>query len=153
MRQLELKVPPLALVLVCAVGIALLGRFVPAANVPFPGHRALAAVAVLAGIAFSVAGIVQFRAARTTVNPMSPDRASAVVTSGVYRLTRNPMYLGMALILAGLAFWWASGPGLLLVAAYGAYMTQFQIKPEERALETVFGAAYRAYRARVRRWI
>ncbi len=115
--SLELKVPPLALWAACAVATAALGHFVPAANVPLAGHRALAIAALLAGLAVAGAGVAEFRRARTTVNPMRPAKASSVVTGGVYRFTRNPMYLGMALALAGIAAWWASVAGLAVVAA------------------------------------
>lgn len=150
---LELKLPPLALCAALAAVIASLARWAPGANLPFPGHRLVSVAAVLAGLAIAAAGVVEFRRARTTVNPLSPDRASAVVTSGIYRFTRNPMYLGMALALAGVAAWAVSLPGLLLVPVFCAYMGRFQIAPEERALLAGFGEAYASYMRRVRRWI
>lgn len=153
MMSLELKVPPLLLWATCAVATAALAHFVRAANVLFPGHRVLAIAALLAGIAVAVAGVAEFRRARTTVNPMKPARASSMVTSGVYRFTRNPMYLGMALALVGIAAWWASAAGLAVAAAFCAYMTRFQIRPEERALRERFGGEFAAYAAHVRRWI
>ena len=153
MKSLELKVPPLALWAACAVATAALAHFVSAANVPFPGHRLLAIAALAAGIAVAAAGVAEFRRARTTVNPMAPARASSMVTSGVYRFTRNPMYLGMALALAGIAAWWASVAGLAVAGAFCGYMTRFQIRPEERALRERFGEEFAAYAARVRRWV
>lgn len=151
--SLELKVPPPVLWAACAVAGAALAHFVPSANVPFAGHRVLAIAALLGGIVIAAAGVAQFRHARTTVNPMSPERASSMVTSGIYRFTRNPMYLGMALVLAGLAAWWASLLDAALVAVFCLYMTRFQIRPEERALQARFGEEFAAYTARVRRWI
>lgn len=153
MRNLELRVPPLALCAAIAAAMVALAHFVPAASKPFPGHRALGVVCLLAGIALVVAGIFEFRRVRTTVNPLSPGLATAVVASGVYRLTRNPMYLGMALILAAVAAWWASPAGILLVPAFCGYLTRFQIEPEERALRATFGAEFERYMAGVRRWI
>jgi protein-S-isoprenylcysteine O-methyltransferase Ste14 len=152
-QHLELRVPPLALGVACAAVIEALSRFVPAANVPFPGHQVLALAAVVTGIVLAVAGIAEFQGARTTINPLSPDTATSVVTSGVYRMTRNPMYLGMALVLAGVAAWRASLLGLVLVPVFCLYMTRFQIKPEERALQATFGQEFRNYMARVRRWM
>ena len=105
MSYLELKVPPLALCLVFAGAVINLGHFVPTANLPFPGHEMVAVAAVLMGVAVGVAAIVQFRLVQTTVNPLVPDRASTFVVAGVFRYSRNPMYLGMAIALFGVAAW------------------------------------------------
>jgi protein-S-isoprenylcysteine O-methyltransferase Ste14 len=105
------------------------------------------------GGALDVSGLMAFRRAKTTVNPMKPKSASSMVDSGVYRLTRNPMYLGLVFFLCGWAAflwsWWA----LLGPFAFAAYISRFQIAPEERALYTLFGAEYLAYKAKVRRWL
>ena len=153
MQVLELKLPPLVLWLLSAVAVAAAARLWPGASLPFAGHRAAAVVVLLLGIMIAVAGVVQFRRARTTVNPLAPLNASAIVDSGVYRLSRNPMYLGMALGLGGLALWWANVAGGVLVLLFCWYLTQFQIKPEERALQARFGPEYAAYLRRVRRWL
>lgn len=152
-HQLELKIPPLALCAVFAAAIGALGFFAPFGNAPFQGHRVVAIALVLAGIAVAVAGVLQFRRARTSVNPMEPRRASVIVASGVFRLSRNPMYVGMALALLGLAFWYATLPGFVLVPVFCVYMTAFQIKPEERVLLAQFDEDFSAYMAKVRRWI
>lgn len=153
MQALELKLPPLVVWLVFAAGIVAAKRLWPDAIVPFAGHRPAAVVLLLLGITIAVAGVVQFRRARTTVNPLAPVNASVIVDSGVYRLSRNPMYLGMALALGSLALWWASAAGAALLLLFCLYLTQFQIKPEERALLARFGPAYAAYLRRVRRWL
>jgi protein-S-isoprenylcysteine O-methyltransferase Ste14 len=75
-----------------------------------------------------------------------------VVSSSVFRFTRNPMYLGMAVTLLGLSAWMATAAGLLLVPAFCVYMTRFQIEPEERALISLFGREFEQYMQRVRRW-
>jgi protein-S-isoprenylcysteine O-methyltransferase Ste14 len=153
MQALELKLPPLVVWLLSAVAVAAAARLWPGASMPFAGHRAAAVVVLLLGIMIAVAGVVQFRRARTTVNPLAPVNASAIVASGVYRLSRNPMYLGMALALCSLALWWASAAGGVLVLLFCLYLTQFQIKPEERALLAKFGQPYAAYLRQVRRWL
>ena len=153
MHALELKLPPLALGLLSAIAVAAAARLWPGASLPFAGHRAAAAVVLLLGGIVVIAGVVQFRRARTTVNPLAPVNASAIVDSGVYRLSRNPMYLGMALALGSLALWWASAAGAVLVLLFCLYLTQFQIKPEERALLAKFGPPYAAYLQTVRRWL
>jgi protein-S-isoprenylcysteine O-methyltransferase Ste14 len=105
------------------------------------------------GAALALAGVMAFRRQHTTVNPLTPNASSSVVSSGVYRLSRNPMYLGFLLALAGWAVYLSNAGAALFLPAYVAYMTQFQIKPEERALLAKFGMEFERYRSRVRRWL
>ena len=153
MRQLELKIPPLALCAIVALAIVTIGDLAPIANAPFPGHRGVAVALLLVGIAVAAAAVVQFRLVKTTVNPMLPNRASSIVASGVFSLSRNPMYVGMALALLGLSAWRSTLPGYALVPLFCLYMTEFQIKPEERALLARFGEEFASYVAKVRRWL
>lgn len=125
----------------------------PIVALAFPGQRLLAVMLALAGVLVAVLGVTEFRRARTTVNPMAPERSSAIVSSGVYRISRNPMYLGFAAALLGLAVWFSSLAGYALVAAFCALLTRLQIIPEERILRERFGTAYADYQGRVRRWI
>jgi protein-S-isoprenylcysteine O-methyltransferase Ste14 len=150
---MELRIPPLFLVATVAAAIILVSVFVPAANVHWPGHRVLAVCAFVLGPVLAGLGVFQFRRARTTVSPLRPARTQAIVRTGVYRWSRNPMYLGMALALLGLAAWWSSVPGYLAVPAFVAYLTRFQIVPEERALLAKFGPAFGDYTLQVRRWL
>ena len=152
-RQLELKIPPLALCAAFAVAIAAVGYVWPSATIPFNFHRGVSVVLVLLGLVVALAGVVQFGRAKTTVNPMVPNRATAIVASGVFSRTRNPMYVGMAVGLVGVSTWHVSLPGYALVLLFCLYMTEFQIKPEERALAANFGDSYATYMATVRRWI
>lgn len=101
----------------------------------------------------ALAAFFGFLRSRTTINPLKPERASVLVTDGIYRYTRNPMYLSLLLLLLGYAIELWCWPALLGPAAYVAYITRFQILPEERVLEGKFGADYLAYKRRVRRWI
>ena len=101
----------------------------------------------------SLAGVIEFRRARTTVDPTRPEHSSAIVSGGIYSLTRNPMYLGFLLILAAWAAWLGNLPACLALLAFVQYMNRFQIAPEERVLGARFGAPYEAYRQRVRRWL
>lgn len=154
MSKLELRVPPALVVVACAVAMWLIARGLG----PSPldrGVRLAAAVALaLGGIALAVAGIREFRALRTTVNPLRPEEASTMVTGGVYRHTRNPMYLGMLCLLAAWAAWLGRlSPLIVGLPAFVLYMNRFQIRPEERALARRFGPAFAEYAARVRRWI
>lgn len=154
MPSLELKIPPpLMAVVIAGAMYAAATLHAPAWALP-PSVRVVVALALAGvGVVFDLAGMLSFRKAKTTINPLTPQRSSAVVTHGVYRLTRNPMYLGLVLILLGLAVYLASVWALLGPVAFGAFITRFQIQPEERALKARFGTAYTDYCARVRRWL
>lgn len=138
---------------VAAALVWLVARVTVALRVEFAWRCEVAVALEIAGIAVAIAGVVSFRRARTTVNPLKPDAASALVVSGVYRWTRNPMYLGVLLCLLGWVVWLGSVPALFVLPLFVAYMNRFQIIPEETALRARFGAEFEAYRARVRRWI
>ncbi|WP_416769300.1 methyltransferase family protein [Pseudomonas sp. RHF3.3-3] len=113
----------------------------------------LALVVLLAGVAICLAGVFSFRRARTTVNPLRPETASALVRSGIYRYTRNPMYLGFATVLVAWSIFLAWPPALLGVLGFVTYMNRFQIGPEERALAGLFGRDFTQYCSEVRRWL
>lgn len=153
MHRLDLRIPPLVLVAAFAAAILLAQAYVPVLHVPMPGHEYAAVALVSLGFAVGAVSVLQFRHARTTVNPLSPHKASAVVSSGLYRWSRNPMYLGMALVLLGLAAWSSELIGYSLVPCFCWYLTRFQILPEEKALLTAFGPEFAGYMAKVRRWI
>ncbi len=154
MSALELKIPPPLVAAAVAGAMVAASVWLPPVLALPPAVRVGAALVLAAvGACFDVAGLLAFRKARTTVNPMTPDKATAVVSTGVYRVTRNPMYLGLVLMLLALALYLASPWALLGPLAFGAFITRFQIRPEERALAARFGAAYTAYCARVRRWL
>ena len=148
---LELRVPPL-IVFAC-VGALMAGAVwvlpVFAFSLPWP----LAAAVAAAGVAVGICGALQFRRARTTVNPLKPGEATALVTGGIYRWTRNPMYLGMALALLGWGLYLGNFGALVLIGAFVSYIDRLQIDPEEVALEARFGEAFTTYRKRVRRWL
>jgi len=150
MRWLELKLPPLLLVVLAALGMARL----PAAPARPPSLQSVAALLLmLAGVAVCVAGVLAFRRDRTTVDPMHPEQASRLVIVGVYRHSRNPMYLGFVIALAGWALWLGSPLAAGVVAGVALYLDRLQIVPEERALQARFGEAFTGYCRQVRRWL
>ena len=153
MRALELKIPPLAVGFIIGTLMWAAKRIVPGLGFAFPGRQGLALLAAVAGAIIMALGVVSFRRADTTVNPMKPRTASSLVVSGIYNLTRNPMYLGFFLILIGWAIFLSHALSVLLLPAFVWYMNRFQIEPEERALASLFGEAFEAYRTRVRRWL
>ena len=153
MSKLELAVPPPIVALVMAIAMWFLARLPPSAEA-LPVVRILAVVGVCAvGAAFILSGVLAFRRAKTTVNPLKPASTSALVSGGVYKVTRNPMYVGMLfMLLAWTAFLWSPWP-LLGVVGFAAFIGRFQIQPEERVLSGLFGAEFAEYKARVRRWL
>jgi protein-S-isoprenylcysteine O-methyltransferase Ste14 len=153
MHSFELKIPPplvAALIAVAMWGIAFVAPLVQA---PTLSRVSVAAAIALVGAVFSLAGIVSFRRARTTVNPMKPEAATSLVSSGIYRITRNPMYVGLLFVLVAWAAGLSSAWSMLEPLAFFLYIGRFQITPEERVLSQLFGAEYSAYKARVRRWL
>ena len=153
MSVLELKVPPPIVALVLALLMWLTPAVAGLVQVPYPA-RVLCAIALLCiGQGISIAGVVAFRRARTTVNPVKASLASALVIRGVYRYTRNPMYVGLLLTLLAWALFLANTLAVPWVVVYVLYITRFQIIPEERVLASLFGTAYEAYKGRVRRWV
>ena len=153
MPNLELKVPPPVVIFVTAAIMWLVRRAAPALDFVFPAHDLLAILLVAAGFFTGVWGVVTFRRARTTINPTKPELSSSLVTWGVYAITRNPMYLGGLITLTGWAIFLSNALAFLFLPAYVLYINRFQIKPEERALTSLFGQEYVNYQARVRRWL
>lgn len=131
----------------------LLATLFPAAVFRFPAQRLLAVALVLLAGVVGIAGVRAFARARTTVNPLQPQAASRLVTGGIYRRSRNPMYLALLLALLGWGAWLGNAVALLLIPLFVLAMNRLQIRPEERALESLFGEEFRSYASKVRRWI
>jgi len=153
MHWFELKIPPLVVWLAFAGAMFGVARCTPGLSFTLAGSPAIALALVVLGGAVAFAGVIAFREKRTTVNPLTPGASSLVVSSGVYRVSRNPMYLGFLLALAGWAVYLSNAGAAMLLPVFVAYMTQFQIKPEERALLAKFGPGFAQYLSRVRRWL
>lgn len=153
MNRLELKIPPLLLVVIIGALMWLVSSFTPSAFVSNQIGLWFAGGVFLVGILFCVLGVLSFKNAETTVNPMKPEESSALVTSGIYGVTRNPMYVGFLLFLISWSFFLANIFALLLATVFILYMNKFQIKPEEKMLQKIFGQEFTEYTKRVRRWL
>ena len=151
--NLETKIPPPEICFICALlmyasaQVSALSGILPR----FPIW--LSAVLIAFGTALGVLGMWAFRRVRTTVSPFNPEETEHFVSDGMYRFSRNPMYAGMGCWLAAWAGYLAHPLPWLFLAVFAAYMTRFQIMPEERVLAQKFGAEYEAYCRRVRRWL
>lgn len=153
MTSLELRIPPVALALAVAGCMWAIAILFPSTDVEVPWRVALSVGLAGAGAAAALAGVSAFRKASTTVNPTTPGATSAIVASGIYRWSRNPMYLGFLLMLAGWGLFLGSLAAILFVPVFVLYMNRFQIAPEEKALSAKFGTQYGQYLQQVRRWL
>jgi protein-S-isoprenylcysteine O-methyltransferase Ste14 len=150
---MRFKVPPVVLMLLIAVAMYLVAPWLPVIDASARVASLLAIAIFVAGALFAVLGVLEFRRAQTTVDPMNIDKASSLVTSGVYRISRNPMYVGFALVVLAVVVYLRSPVLLLGVALFVAYITRFQILPEEQFMRGKFGAQYESYMQQVRRWL
>jgi protein-S-isoprenylcysteine O-methyltransferase Ste14 len=139
--------------LVVAAGMWMVAHLPPLLQLPNLVRLPVAAVLIAIGVAVAIGGVVSFRRAKTTVNPLKPETSAALVSTGVYSFTRNPMYLGMVLALFAWAVYLSSIWSLVGPLLFGLYITRFQIVPEERVLDRLFGAPFAEYKKRVRRWL
>ncbi|MGE8498921.1 MAG: methyltransferase family protein [Pseudomonas sp.] len=153
MRGLENRIPPPLVATLFGALMWLCAQPTLGQELLLSWRSAVALVVLLVGVVVCLAGVQSFRAARTKVNPLRPDRASSLVSSGIYRVTRNPMYLGFAIVLVAWSILLAAPLTLLGVAGFVLYMNRFQIAPEERALAQLFGDEFSGYQARTRRWL
>lgn len=152
-HPLETRIPPPIVTLGIAVAMGVASRFTPETPMASAFHYGAAASLFLAAGALGATAIGAFARARTTIDPVHVDNASSLVVDGAFRITRNPMYLAMALLLSAIAvalssLWLLAGPVIFVL-----FTTRFQIAPEERAMAARFGDAYAQYRERVRRWL
>lgn len=153
MPSLELKIPPPIVALLCALVMWAIARNTLPYFIRPELKWALIVIFVVMGIVFAMAGVFAFHRKKTTVNPLHPEKSSSLVTHGVYRITRNPMYCGMALFLIAWAIFLDSPMALLGLPVFIFYISYFQIIPEEKILLKLFGDTFIQYQQRVRRWL
>lgn len=153
MEFLELKIPPVVQAIVIAVAMWALAMVFPALALPLPFATGLVAGCVAAGSMVALLGVLEFKKAQTTIDPRFPEKSTRLVVAGVYRMSRNPMYLGILLVLLGWTFYLMNYLTFLLLPVFVIYMNRFQIQPEERSMRENFGSEFESYSARVRRWI
>lgn len=153
MKRFELLIPPPLVMLLSALLMWLASEFFPALTKAWLHNVAAAVGIALLGIAVSLTGIATFKRARTTIDPKHPAESSSLIRSGIYRYSRNPMYLGVLLVLVGWMFYLGNLLSILGTFIFIAYITRFQIIPEERLLEEKFQAMFLSYKNNVRRWL
>lgn len=152
MKALELKIPPPVVGLLVASAMWGVARALPAV-LAVKDPEFAAAIVALIGVSFDIAGIVSFYLAKTTINPLRPHKTTALVSTGIYRVTRNPMYVGLLFLLIAWAIYLSSAWALFGPLAFVLYMNRFQIGPEEKVLAALFGDEFTEYKKKVRRWL
>lgn len=152
-RSFKNPVPPLLLMAaVVVIAFVLRSRSLGTLDQTAPMFGWVGYALACSGMVMMAVAAWTFRQHRTTLNPIHIDGVSALVKQGVFRYSRNPMYLGMVCLTAGLSLAWISGWGLLLSVALLWYLDRFQIRPEEKVLGQQFGQAFVEYTQQTRRW-
>lgn len=146
-------IPPPVVAVLLGGAMWLADRQFPAARLAFAWLPLVAALLLIAALLLMGAAALAFRRHKTTINPLTPSRASNLITSGVYAVSRNPIYLGDVLLLAAFAVWLGNLINVVFVAGFVWIMNRFQIAAEEQALQALFGERYVTYCARVGRWL
>jgi protein-S-isoprenylcysteine O-methyltransferase Ste14 len=151
--NLELKVPPPIVVVILGLMMWALARIPPHLAVPGSTRIVGGLLLIGAGLALNIAGVMTVRRFKTTFNPLRPDTTTALVSTGLFGMSRNPMYLGFLVVLLGWSAYLASPWALAGPVVFVLYINRFQIVPEERALSSLFGAGFEEYKSKVRRWL
>ena len=148
---METKIPPPLVTLVFGMSIYFSREMFPAIEIQYSLY--LGIFLLLSGFFILVSAVRLFRKDKTTVNPLSPEQATKLVTDGIFKYSRNPMYLGMAVVLSSIAVFFNLLGGIILIALFCAYITKFQIIPEERAMSDLFSDDFDKYIKETRRWV
>ena len=152
-HPLELKIIPVVQVAIAAFLMFVIAKIFPVSQGLLAVRWFIWGIFITIGLLFGLAGIISFRLAKTTVKPETPEEASTLVQTGIYKITRNPMYVGLVCVLIAWAAWLGSVYSLSVVVVFILYISRFQILAEERALIELFGNKYIDYCLKVRRWL
>ena len=152
-HPLDNRIPPPLVVMLISVAMAVSAWFIPAIQIGNNLQFAIGGIAIVLGLLVVALGARTFWRHHTTINPVDIEQASALVTDGIFRYSRNPMYVGFTIVLIGWAVCLAAPWALIGPLGFVFFINRFQIIPEERMMHSKFGDAYNGYRARVRRWV
>ena len=148
---METKIPPPIVTLVFGLSIYFSRGIFQVVEIKYSFYFGI--LLLLLGFVILISAVRLFRKDKTTVNPLSPEQATKLVTDGIFKYSRNPMYLGMALVLGSIAVFFNLIGGIILIVLFCAYITKFQIFPEERAMRDLFSDDFDKYTKATRRWI
>lgn len=153
LSKLELRIPPPLVMLLFMATVFGFDKMMPfnLFYLPWLTYASVISLVVLGGVV-ALWGVKEFKEAQTTINPLKPESSSSLVTAGIYQYTRNPMYLGLLLILLSAVVYTQHPLGLVSTMGFVAYMNRFQIEPEEKMLVKLFGDEFVDYSNQVKRW-
>ncbi len=151
--KLSLKIPPPVQALIFGAVMWVVDNQVSGGQFQFEFQLPIAILIAISGVALVITSMLEFRRASTTIDPFHPEETSSLVDSGVFRFSRNPMYMSLLLVLIAWSIWLGSSYNLAVLAMFVSYITVFQIKPEEAVLKSLFGEEFEQYCSKVRRWI
>ena len=146
-----LKVPPPILVLILVVSIYMSQYQLETTHLPY--NNSISLVILLVGALILINPVFKFIKSKTTVNPVKFVKVNKLVTSGIYKYSRNPMYLGMILIIISTSIFYLNYYSVLTPFIFYFWINKFQIKREEIFLKEKFGKDYLSYMSKTRRWI
>ena len=145
------RIPPPIVTLICGISIyyskSFFNQFFDFSN------NGISLFLLILGLIVFIAAVRSFRKQKTTVNPLAPKQASSLVVSGIFKYSRNPMYLGMLIVLLSISFKFNLAGGIVISLFFYLFITRFQISPEEEAMNELFGDEFIEYSKRTRRWI
>ena len=148
---METRIPPPIVTLVFGLSIYFSREIFHSVEIKYSFYIGI--LLLILGLAILISAVRLFRKDKTTVNPLSPEQATKLVTDGIFKYSRNPMYLGMVFILSSMAVFFNLIGGIILIALFCFYITKFQIIPEERAMSNLFSQDFNKYKHATRRWI
>lgn len=151
--MLENKIPPPIIALVSA--LLMWGLSANSPNIALSTYVSMSLIIIIlvSAVFIVLSGLVLFRRAHTTIDPTKPESATSLVSTGIYRISRNPMYLGLLLLLLAFLLYLATPLSVIGIIVFVLYIDQFQIKPEEKALQNKFGIEFTEYKSKVRKWL
>ena len=150
---MKLLIPPPIQALLSAIMMCFISRYFTHANFSLNGINIFALIFLIIAAIIIILSMYKFKKIKTTISPLRPNKTSSLVKSGIYEYTRNPMYLGLLLMLFSTALFLKNLISFLIIPLFILFITKNQILPEEEALENIFGEEYKNYKKKVRRWI
>ena len=144
------KIIPPVYLLTSLILIFVLDRYLPVRKIITSPFNYSGIVVGFCGLALAASGVISFKKAGTAIRPF--ESSTFLVTDGLYRYTRNPMYLGMVILLIGVATYLGSLTPYIVIPVFFLIIQQCFIKHEEPFLENIFGQEYLDYKDKVRRW-
>ena len=148
---MKTKIPPPIIALMCIAINYLSTHFINPFK--FPNIEIIGVFILLAGLVTAFLGYLLFKKYKTTVNPINPEETTILVTTGIFSITRNPMYLGLFFVICSTVLFFSSWFGIIILIFFVWYINKFQIIPEEETMKKKFGNKYNEYKKNVRRWI